>query len=491
MVLAQVLGTGARADAFLVAFRIPNMFRELVAEGATNAAVVPVLSEVKQKKTMSEFWACVNVIFFWGVVILGLMTLAGMIFAPWIVRAMAPGFISDPYKLDLTIQLTQMMFPYLLLIGLTAYGMGVLYTFRSFTIPAFSSALANVAMIAAAYFAWKNRDYAVYILSFGVLAGGLMQIGIQSYGLKRQGFQRIKPENYYQPEAIRIKQLLIPRMFGSGVYQLSVIIDTFCASLATVVGAGGIPAIYYAGRLVQLPMGLFGVSMASAALPALSSQAGKGDMAAFKKTLVFFLENIFFIMIPTTVILAVCSRPIIHGLFERGEFNAYSTRITSEALMFYSLGLTAFAATKMLVTAFYALQDTRTPVKVATMCLILTMGFNAALMFPLKVSGIALSNAIVSTTNALVLFWLIRRKVSGFEHNFWPYLLKVLSASAVSGICLWGLWQVVPIRIELVKFFLLAGLAYLVYGAVCWIINVDQARHITTWISKIRSKTSP
>jgi putative peptidoglycan lipid II flippase len=135
-------------------------------------------------------------------------------------------------------------------------------------------------------------------LYFGVLAGGLMQIGIQSYGLQRQGFQRIKPDNLFQPEAIRIKQLMIPRIFGSGVYQLSVLIDTFCASLATIVGAGGIPAIYYAGRLVQLPMGLFGVSMASAALPALSSQATQKDMAAFKKTLIFFLENIFFIMIP-------------------------------------------------------------------------------------------------------------------------------------------------------------------------------------------------
>ncbi|PIW64834.1 MAG: murein biosynthesis integral membrane protein MurJ, partial [Candidatus Omnitrophica bacterium CG12_big_fil_rev_8_21_14_0_65_50_5] len=396
LVLAQVLGTGVRADAFFVAFKIPNMFRELVAEGATNAAVVPVLSEVKAKKTTAEFWSCVNVLFFWGIVILSGVTLAGVVLSPGIVRLMAPGFLDDADKLDLTIRLTRMMFPYLLLIGLAAYGMGVLYTLRAFTLPAFSSALANAVLILCALWAWKQSTSTVFILALGVLAGGLAQVSLQFYALRKQGFRWEKPRNIFQPEAVRIKQLMIPRMFGSGVYQMSVLIDTFCASLAGIVGAGGIPAIYYAGRLVQLPMGLFGVSMASTALPALSSQAGRADMPAFKKTLVFFLENIFFIMIPTTVIFLLTAQPVIRSLFERGAFDAYSTTITSSALMFYALGLTSFAATKMLVTAFYALQDTKTPVKVATLCLILTVILNFALMFPLKIGGIALANSIVS-----------------------------------------------------------------------------------------------
>ncbi|VAW16555.1 Proposed peptidoglycan lipid II flippase MurJ, partial [hydrothermal vent metagenome] len=360
VILANMLGTGFKADAFFVAFKIPNLFRDFVGEGASNAAVVPVLVEYKENQSKEELFKLINIVFTWAMIILSALTLLGILMSSFIVRALAPGFIVDPQKLLFTVHLTKIMFPYLVLIGLTAYSMGILYTFRSFVIPAFSPCLLNISMIISAFIASRWMQEPVFGLAIGVLIGGVLQLIFQFHGLKKIGYQYQRPKSLNHSQARKIGRLVVPRMFGSGVYQLTVLMDTFCASLAFIVGAGGISAIYYANRIIQLPMGIFSVALASAVLPSLSGLANRKDTVAIKKMIVFSLENIFFVMCPITIMLFLLSEPIIRVLFERGSFGAYSTDITSFAVSFYALGLFSFGGIKILVSAFHAMQDTKT-----------------------------------------------------------------------------------------------------------------------------------
>ncbi|HQP10414.1 MAG TPA: murein biosynthesis integral membrane protein MurJ, partial [Candidatus Omnitrophota bacterium] len=334
IILARMFGTGVRAEAFFVALRIPNLLRDFVGEGATNSAVVPVFSEYLHTKGQESFWKFFNVILVLFLIVLSAITLAGMLLAPVIVRIIAPGFMADPKTLALTVRLTQIMFPYLVFIGLTAYSMGILFTFRSFLAPAFSPCLLNIAIIFSALISSKTMQEPVFGLAIGVLIGGILQLAAHVYPLHRSGMRLKRPETLRHPGAAQIGKLLVPRMIGSGVYELNVLIDTFCASLAMIVGQGGISAIYYSNRIIQLPMGVFGISLASAVLPSLSALASKKDFASVKRTILFALENIFLVMMPVTVMLLIFARPVIRVLFERGEFTAYSTDITSLALVF-------------------------------------------------------------------------------------------------------------------------------------------------------------
>ncbi len=470
-----------KADAFFVAFKIPNLFRDFVGEGATNAAIVPVLSEYTEgdKKVL---WDFISVIFVLAFAVLSLLTILGIFLTPWIVRAMAPGFIADPEKLLLTIQLTKWMFPYMILIGFTAYSMGILFTFRSFTASAFSPCLLNISMIAAAFLASQNMKEPVLGLAWGVLVGGVLQLGAQIIPLHKIGFRFTQPKSFYHPGAVKIGKLLIPRMVGSGVYQLSVLIDTFCASLALIVGPGGVSAIYYANRILQFPMGVFTFALSTAVLPTFSEQANRGDISSLKKTLVFTLKNIFFIMCPMTVLLLLLSEPIIRLCFQRGEFDVYSTTIASGALLCFSLGLFSFGGIKILVTAFYALQDTKTPVLVAGGCLLVNTILNFIFMVPFKISGIALASSIAGTIDFLVLFYLLERRLGRLDSGFLKYFLKVSLAGLSMGIAVVGLWKYVAFSNEIAKFCLIVCVSCLIYGGMCLILKIEQAQKILAWI---------
>ena len=478
------------ADAFFVAFRIPNLFRDLVGEGATNAAVVPVLSEYKEKKGKGDFWPFVSIVFLLGLILLATITLLGMILAPLIVRLIVPGFAMEalPDKLNLTISLTRWMFPYLIFIGLTSYSMGLLYTFRSFWVPAFTPCLLNVAMITSAFFA-ASMDEPVYGLAAGVLVGGLLQLLVQVPPLLKIGMKFKMPKTLKHPGAAKIGRLLVPRMLGSGVYQLTVLIDTFCASLSHVVGAGGISAIYYANRIIQFPMGIFGVALASAVLPSLSGLANKKDLKSIKKTVRFSFESIFFVMWPTTVVLLLLSTPIIRILFQRGEFDIYSTDITSWALVFYSIGLFGFGGIKILVTAFHALQDTKTPVKVAALCLTINAILNFVLMGPLKIGGIALASSIAGTIDFLLLFYILRNKIGSFDSDLVECFCKILLASVITGFIELMSWRYVSFTSDvsfygdLMKLVVFGGGGFVLYGIICYWLKIEQAQKLWKWMS--------
>ncbi|MBI3602818.1 MAG: murein biosynthesis integral membrane protein MurJ, partial [Candidatus Omnitrophica bacterium] len=325
VILAHFLGTGVVAEAFFVAQRIPNLLRDLAGEGAANAAIVPVLSEYAHQKSKQEWQELINVVMAWGVIILGAITIAGMIATPWIVRLIAPGFVGDAAKFQLTVDLTRIMFPYLILIGLTAFQMGILYSLHAFFAPAFGPCLLNVAMILSVWVACLFSWPLAYILAIGVLVGGVWQFWAQWVALKKRGVHWHKPQALNHEGAKQIGRLLIPRLWGSAVYQLNILVDTFCASLAVIVGAGGIAAIYYAARIIQFPLGVFGYALFSVSLPSLSKIASEGDMARFKATLVFSLRNLMRVLIPCATLMVIFSHWIIHLAFERGQFDAYST----------------------------------------------------------------------------------------------------------------------------------------------------------------------
>jgi putative peptidoglycan lipid II flippase len=482
IILARFFGTGFQADAFFVALKIPNLFRDFIGEGATNSAVVPVFSEHLLTKSRKEFWHFVSVVLGLALLALTFVTVLGVLLAPYIVRLIAPGFMADPEKLALTVQLTKIMFPYLILIGLTAYSMAILYTFRSFAAPAFSPCMLNIAIIASALWASRFMAHPIYGLAAGVLIGGLLQLLVQIRPLLRTGFRIKRPLPLNHPGAVQIGRLLLPRVAGAGVYQLNVFVDTFCASLASIIGAGGISAIYYANRIIQFPMGVFGFALASAVLPTFSGLASQKNLPQLKKTLVFILENIFFVMFPFSVMLMVLSTPLIRVLFQRGEFNAYSTSITSWALLFYALGLFSFGGIKILVTAFYALQDTKTPVKIAAVCLVINAALNVVLMFPLKVGGIALASAIAATIDFLWLFYCLDKRLGGINGGFRTFVAKVLVASAVTGAVVFWLWHSAFITREIPRLAVTGLLGIMVYGVLCYMLRIEQARKIYLWL---------
>lgn len=484
MILAHLLGTGFKADAFFVAQKIPNLFRDLVGEGAINAAVVPVLAEYKQSHKPENFWNFVSVVLALALIALSFITILGVIFAPVLIRVIVPGFMAEPEKLQLTIQLTRLMFPYLVFIGLTAYAMGILYTFRSFAVPAFSPCLLNIAVIASAVIASRTMEEPVFGLALGVLAGGLLQLFVHIRPLKATGLKFCWPRSLSHEGAVKIGRLLVPRLIGSGIYQLTVLLDNFCASLTAIVGTGGIAVIYYSNRIIQFPMGIFTVALASAMLPSLSGLAHKKDMPSVKKMIIFSLENIFFIMCPTTAILLLLAGPIIRVLFERGAFDAHSTAITSGTLAFYAVGMFSFSGIKILVTAFHSLQDTRTPVIVAGACLLLNATLNFILMVPLKVGGIALATSIAATVDFLILFYILNRRFNGFGGGLLAYFGKVVVVSLiVAGWEYWA-WTKAAFGPEWVKLILVGSSGFALYFMLCLLVKVEQAVNIWKWISR-------
>lgn len=484
VVLARMLGTGPAADAFFVAFRIPNVLRDMFGEGAANSAVVPVLAEYKDKHPREEFWKFVNVVFAWGMIILSGITLAGEIFSPLLVRVMAPGFIADPAKLALAIKLNRIIFPYLIFIGLTSYTMAGLHTFRKFLPSAFSPCLFNIALIVTALIVSRTMQEPVIGLAVGVLIGGVLQLLFQQIFLQRIGMSLRWPRDLQHPGVRQIGRLIFPRMLGGVVYQLSLFIDTLCASLSTIVGPGGVSAVYYANRLIQFPMGLFSVALASAVLPSFSGMVTNKDYAALKRTLVFSIENILFIMGWMTVALMVFAEPMIRILFQRGAFDARSTHTTVQALVFFAIGLFGFGAVKILVAAYHSLQDTKTPAKIAFYCLLLNAALNILLMFPLKIGGIALASSIAGTLNFTMLYHRLQKHLGPMGDDIILFVMKVGIASVVSALVGWLSWEYMDLRPEYMKLFALLVLNGLVYWSVCWAMNVPQARHIMKFFKR-------
>ncbi len=435
MVLASLFGATAAADAFYVAFRIPSLLRELFAEGSMSAAFIPVFTEYHQRKTKPDAWELASAVFTTLLTIVTLITLLGIVAAPGLVWLLAPGFHADAHKLALATTLTRVMFPYLLFISLAALAMGILNSLRAFAAPAFSPLFLNVFIIGCALILSPIMSEPIVGVAIGVVAGGAAQFAMQLPGLTRRGFLfgwRWEPGH---PGVRRIGQLMVPSLLGLSVTQVNLTVSTILASFF----AGGPTYLFYGMRLIQFPLGIFGVALATAILPTLSAQAARGARDELRATLGFGLRMIFFIIVPAMLGLILLRQPIVHLFFEHGTFTAHDTAETALAVLCYSLGLWAFGGVRIIVAAFYSLQDTKTPALSAAVAVGANVVFSLLLMSWLGAAGLALATALAAMVNGGILVAVLNRRLCGIE---WSSVgrssLRVLLASVPLVVaCLW------------------------------------------------------
>ncbi|MBM3243799.1 MAG: murein biosynthesis integral membrane protein MurJ [Candidatus Omnitrophica bacterium] len=479
VVIARLFGVYTYAQAFVIAFKIPNLFRDFVGEGAANAAFVPVFSEYALKGSKEEFWELANVMLNILLVVLTAITLLGIIFSPFLIRLVAPGFVVFIEKFSLTVKLNRIIFPYILLIALAAYSTALLNSLKHFAIPAFAPALLNISIIIFALLYGEG----IRGLSLGVLIGGVLQLAVQIPVLYRKGFRLKRPLTLKHPGARQIRKLMLPRLLNSCIYQLNNFVDSAFGSLSWIVGEGGVAVLYFSYRLIQFPLGIFSNAISQAILPTLSRQAISEEKNELKDTLSFGLRAVFLVMLPASVFFIVVPAPLVKAIFSGGKFDSYSVGLTSQALLFYSIGLTAYGASKVLQASFFSLKDTATPTKVSALNLILNIILNSILMFPFKIAGIALASSISGIAAFLVLFALLKSKIGDFGiSGIISSFLRILASSICMGVICYFSMQLTSNRFISVATVLVVGfISYIIF---CFIFKVEEIRQIFSWITK-------
>ena len=412
MVIANFFGAGMAADAFFVAFRIPNLWRRLVGEGSLTISFIPVYTEYLTQKSEEETRKVTHIAFTIAGVILSILTLLGILFSPILIRIIAPGFIQIPEKFQLTVTLNQIIFPYLFFMGLFALCMGILNSQRHFFAPAIAPIFLNISIIVSVFLFYHTFKIPVMTLALGVLAGGVIQFLFQLPFLWKRRITFRFNFNFRHPAIKRIGLLMVPGLIGTAVYQINVFIDTIFASFLP---SGSVSYLFFADRLMEFPLGIFAIAIGVASLPSLSGLASQGKMEELKETLSFTFRLVSFISVPAMVGLIALKTPIVNLLFQRGLFDYSATEKTAFALLFYSVGLWAIAGARTIVPAFYSLQDTWTPLKIALICLGANIIFIGILIFPLKHGGLALATSLSSILNLILLFWKLNSKLGKID----------------------------------------------------------------------------
>jgi len=486
VLMARLFGTTLQSEAFVVAFRLPNLLRDLVAEGAVTSAFVPVLSWYRTKENAEEFWRLNAALLTRLFVLVAGIGIVGAVIAPQIVWLVAPGFAADPQKFALTVQLTRLLFPFITLVGLWAYFMGLLNTLRHFSVPSLGPAILNVAMIVACVWFVPHTSPGVLAVAVSVMIGGVIQLAIQLPFAWRLGFRWRWA--WRHPGADEAMRLLGPRVLGAAVYQVNVLIDTALASLSSIVGVGAVAALYFSNRLVQLPLALFGNTFAQASLPSLAEQAAQNDVHGFTSTVLSVVRVVGFIVIPSAIGLMVLAFPIVGGLFERGAFDHHATIMTAQTLIWYSCGLLAYSLSNVLTGAFYALRDTWTPVKLSIEALLVNIVFSIGLMWPMHVSGLALAAAIANTYNAFRLVQRMERRLgTPVLRPLGQSFSRVFAASCVMGIGSWVSWQYVGSHLTpWVGLLLVVVCSVLLYTGACILCRVPELSSVLRWLNIAR-----
>jgi putative peptidoglycan lipid II flippase len=434
-VIARAFGAGAATDAFFVAFKLPNLLRRLFAEGAFSQAFVPILAEYRNQRGDEATHHLINRVATVLFVVLMLVSLLGIIGAPLIVLASAPGFSASPDKFDLTVSLTRIVFPYIIFMSLVALAAGVLNTWSRFMLPAFTPVLLNVAMILAAAFAAPYFDPPVVALAWGAFLGGVMQLTLQWYGLKRLG---MLPRWDWAPrdEGVRrILKLMAPAALGVSVAQISLLINTVFASFLE---SGSVSWLYFADRLMEFPAGMLGVALGTILLPSLAKHHADNDPAEYSKLLDWGLRLTLILATPAAVGLGILAVPLITTLFHYGAFTAHDVDMTRWAVLAYAVGLVGMILVKVLAPGFYARQNIRTPVKIAIFTLLATQAMNLAFIWHLKHAGLALAIGLGACLNAGILFYQLRRMDFYRPQPGWTtFLFKLSLAIAVMGLFLY------------------------------------------------------
>jgi len=426
VVIAGFFGASLSSDAFFMAFRIPNLLRRLFAEGSLTISFIPVFTEYLTTKGSDEAFEMARSALRLLSVILTACAVIGILFAPLIIRIIAWGWVDQPDKFEITVVLTRIMFPYIFFIGLVALAMGILNVLGHFAAPALAPVFLNLAMIGSVFLLSPHFDQPIIGLALGVLIGGVLQLALQIPFLRRKGFRLGGKTAWLHPGLKRVGVLMVPAVFGAAVYQISNLVD---ALLASFLPEGSVSYLYYADRIVQFPLGIFAIALATAVLPSLSRQAANDDMPGMKNTFGHAMRLIFFITLPAMIGLIVLREPIVALLFKRGAFDAESTRMTAYAVLFYGIGLWAFSAVRIVFSTFYAMQDTRTPVVMASLSLVAKIGLSVILMRYLAHGGLALATSLASMLNFGLLIWALRKRLGPLG------LRSVVRSIATSAVC--------------------------------------------------------
>jgi putative peptidoglycan lipid II flippase len=435
MVIAYFFGASASTDAFWVAFRIPNLLRRLFAEGSLTISFIPVFTDYLEKGNKEEAKKVADTVFTILFCLLVLISIAGVLLSPYIIKLFAAGFDAETF--DLAVTLNRYMFPYILFISLTALSMGVLNSLRHFFAPAISPALSNICIIAAIFFIHRSLGVPIYSAAVGVMLGGILQFALQLPFLKARGFLFGFNKSFRHSAVKRIALLIVPQLFGVAVYQINIIVNTQYASFMP---QGSISYLYFAERLIEFPLGIIAVSIATVLLPSLSSHVSKGEFAKFRETYSYTLRLMLFILIPALVGLIVLRVPICNLLYQRGEFSYAATIFTSQAIFGYALGLWAVGGIRITAPAFYAMQDTKTPVIIAFIAFIANAVFGYVLGFKLGMlhTGLAVASSISSILNFILLFYLVERRVGDIKvKSILILCAKLVPISLIMGAAAW------------------------------------------------------
>jgi len=445
MIMARLFGAGQAYDAFLLGFRIPNLTRDLFAEGALSSAFVPVFTQYLATKGKREAAELSSLVATALVLVVGGICVLGMIFSPQLVRLLASGFARVPGKFELAVTLTRIMFPFLLLVALAAQSMGILNAMNQFGIPALSSTFFNIGSVAFGlgfgYTVGRWMGVSLIMsMAWGVVAGGAVQWLFQAPSLYRAGISYRPRLDFAHPGLRKILRLMGPAILGNAAVQINVLVNTnFASSITDAAGHvinGPVSWLSYAFRFMQLPLGLFGVAIASATLPAISRSAALGKMDEFRLTLSRSLGMVLLLTVPSSVGLAVLGPSMIGAVYQWGRFRAADTHQTAMALACYAVGLAGYSAIKILAPAFYALNDARTPMLVSLVSILVNLAVASTMvkLAGLGHLGLALSTSAVALFGSVALFLLLRRRIQRLHGRaLASSVAKILCASAAMG----------------------------------------------------------
>lgn len=483
-VVADLLGTSYWADAFYIAFRVPNTFRRFVAEGAMNASLVPVLSKSFHEDGEASAWLFARRFLYVFGTFLALFGAAGSLASPAIVRAMAWEFAGKAPEVYAQCQhLTALLFPYITLVSLSAVAMGILNCKDIFGPPAFTPVLLNLTMIAAGLLWGRRSANPSEALAWGVLVGGTLQFLFLVPYLKKVGMSLAPAFSLRDARVRKVFALMGPGMLGAGVGQLTVLVGT---AMAHVLGEGAVSALYYANRVNELAFGIFAVSLSTVILPRMSRQVVVGDRAELERTLSQALSMVFFELLPATAGIVALSRPIVEVLFKTGKFNTQSVEITEGPLVAYTVGMVAWGAALILVRVCHAHRDMMTPFYAGLGVLVSYVAISLALMPSMGASGIALASSLSAAVNIAWVVWSLRRK-----HGVpmpWRELARsfaqAAALSAAMGGAAWGLYRVLPhasMIQKAVALFASIGAGIALYGGAAFVLDIPHVQPFKDW----------
>lgn len=476
MVTARLFGASAEFDAFSTAFRIPNLMRRLFAEGSFSQAFVPVLSEYQKQKSSEELQSFINAMSGTLAISLFIFTLFGMVFAPLIIHLFAPGFGASGYRFDLAVTMLRINFPYLMLISLTAFSGAILNTYSRFWVAAFTPVILNIVMIVAALWLSPQLAQPIIGLAWGVIIAGFLQLIFQWPFLRNIHMLPRPRINFRDPGVRRVLSMMLPALFGVSVGQINLLVDSMFASLLVV---GSISWLYYSDRLMEFPLGVFGVAISTVILPNLSRHHATQSEESFSMTLDWALRAVLLVGIPAGVALAVISGPMLSTLFQYDRFDGHSVLMARKSLSAFAIGIAPFMLVKVLAAGFYAKQDMRTPVRIAVLAMITNIVLNILLIWPLAHAGIALATSLAAVVNTGFLYYFLRMRGFYRPREGWVgFALRLLIANIVLAIWLWigagdintwitshAMW-----RIEHLAFLMVT--AVLLYFAVLWLVGI-------------------